>query len=227
MITLVIAAHPDDEVLGCVGSMLKWIRKGYEVHSVIKAEGITSREKKRNRGLNKKEINNLHQSAYKASEILQLSSMEILDFPDNRMDSIDLLDIIKVVEAKIEKLRPQRVVTHHGSDLNIDHRIVNEAVFTACRPQPKSLVRQILKFEVPSATNWESMTMSDPFKPNWFEDISTTLEFKIKALEAYSSEMREWPHARSVKSLISLAEHRGSLVGIDSAEAFILHRNII
>jgi len=227
MVILVIAAHPDDEVLGCGGSMIKWVKKGHEIHSVIMAEGVTSRDKKRNRILKKKEINLLHESTYKASEILQLSSVELLDFPDNRMDSFDLLDIVKVIEDKVDKYKPHRVVTHHGGDLNIDHRLVHEAVFTACRPQPGSSVKQILSFEVPSATNWGSLTMGSPFTPNWFEDITKTLEFKIKALEAYNSEMRKWPHARSIESLISLAKYRGSLVGVESAEAFILHRNII
>ena len=142
------------------------------------------------------------------------------------MDSIDLLDVVKEVEKKNEELKPDVVVTHHGGDLNIDHRIIHQAVITACRPQPGQTVKRILSFEVPSSTEWQSPSSGNPFVPNWFEDISDTLELKIKALEAYESEMRKWPHARSIKALEHLARWRGASVGAEAAEAFMLVREI-
>ena len=226
MIYLIIAAHPDDEVLGCGGSMVKWVKEGHEVHVLIMAEGATSRDKSRDRVAHQNELSHLAQSAKKAGEILGVQSVDLQDFPDNRMDSMDMLDVVKSVEEIIEKLQPEVVVTHHAGDLNIDHQITHQAVITACRPQPEQTVKRILTFEVPSATEWNSSTYVSPFTPNWFEDISDTLELKIKALEAYESEMQEWPHARSIKALEHLARWRGASVGAEAAEAFMLVREI-
>ena len=223
---LVIAAHPDDEVLGCGGSIAKWVKGGHEVHVLVMAEGATSRDKHRDRASRKETLSILAQSAKRAAEILGVETIELLDYPDNRMDSVDLIDVVKTVEEIIEKLQPAMVVTHHAGDLNIDHQITHQAVITACRPQPEQTVKRILTFEVPSATEWNSSTYVSPFTPNWFEDISDTLELKIKALEAYESEMREWPHARSIKALEHLARWRGASVGAEAAEAFMLVREI-
>ena len=142
------------------------------------------------------------------------------------MDSVDLLDVVKEVELFIEKLQPKVVVTHHAGDLNIDHQITHQAVITACRPLPGQTVKRILSFEVPSATEWQSSDYGRPFVPNWFEDISDALELKIKALKAYESEMRKWPHARSIKALEHLARWRGASMGVEAAEAFMLIRDI-
>ena len=223
---LIIAAHPDDEVLGCGGSMAKWSRDGSEMHVLIMAEGATSRDKSRDRVARQKELSHLAQSASKAGEILDVQSVELLNFPDNRMDSVDLLDVVKAIEDYVKKLQPEVVVMHHSGDLNIDHQIVHQAVMAAIRPQPSHCVKRILSFEVPSATEWKSPTAGNPFVPNWFEDISDTLELKIKALEAYKTEMREWPHARSVEAVKHLAKWRGASVGFEAAESFIILRQL-
>ena len=121
---LIVAAHPDDEVLGCGGSIAKWSNNGHNVNVLIMAEGATSRDKNRNRNSRKKDLSDLFKSAKKANNILGVKSLTLLDFPDNRMDSLDLLDIVKVVESHIAKLKPDVVVTHHSNDLNIDHQII-------------------------------------------------------------------------------------------------------
>jgi len=226
MTYLIIVAHPDDETLGCGGSMAKWTNEGHDVHVLIMAEGFTSRDRQRNRRSRTEELSSLAQSANHATKILGVKSINLLDYPDNRMDSVDFLDVVKSIEEVFEKLKPEVVVTNHIGDLNIDHRIVQQAVVTACRPQPGHTVKRILSCEVPSATEWQSPTDGRPFVPNWFEDISDMLELKIKALEAYKSEMREWPHARSIKALEHLARWRGSSVGVEAAEAFMLVREI-
>jgi LmbE family N-acetylglucosaminyl deacetylase len=223
---LIVAAHPDDEILGCGGSMAKWAKEGHEVHALIMAEGATSRAKHRDRESHTDELSMLAKSAKKASDILGVKFTELLDYPDNRMDSVDLLDVVKSIEDTIQKLKPKMVVTHHAGDLNIDHQITHQAVITACRPQPRQTLRRILSFEVPSATEWQSYTSVSPFIPNWFEDISDTLDLKIKALEAYESEMRDWPHSRSIKAVEHLARWRGASVGVEAAEAFMLVREI-
>jgi LmbE family N-acetylglucosaminyl deacetylase len=223
---LIIVAHPDDEVLGCGGSMAKWSQGGNDVHVLIMVEGITSRDKSRDRVTRQNELSHLAQSAKKAGKILGVQSVELLDYPDNRMDSVDLLDVVKTIEKYVEKLKPEVVMTHHAGDLNIDHQITHQAVITACRPQPGQTVKRILSFEVPSATQWQSPTIGNPFVPNWFEDISESLDLKMEALRAYQSEMREWPHPRSLRAVEHLARWRGALVGCEVAEAFMLNRFI-
>jgi N-acetylglucosamine malate deacetylase 1 len=223
---LIVAAHPDDEVLGCGGSIAKWSKDGNKVHVLIMAEGATSRDKIRDRDNRNIELSRLAKSANEAGMILGIKSIELLGYPDNRMDSIDLLDVVKLIEKYIEKIKPDVVVTHHSGDLNVDHQIIHKAVMTACRPQPVCTVKRILSFEVASSTEWQSPTINNPFIPNWFEDISDTLEMKIIALEAYKSEMCEWPHARSIKAVEHLAKWRGATVGCDAAEAFMLIREV-
>jgi LmbE family N-acetylglucosaminyl deacetylase len=224
---LVIAAHPDDEILGCGGTMARHIQRGDEVHVWILAEGLTSRDQVRNREERKAELSELAKAAHEANSILGVTSLNLHDFPDNRMDSLDRLDIIKKVESIINEYKPDTVYTHHVGDVNVDHKCIHEAVVTACRPIPGNhLVRDLLYFEVASSTEWQTAGSAAPFLPNWYVDISNTLELKLKALEAYNMEMREWPHARSVKALEHLARWRGANIGTEAAEAFIVGRHI-
>ena len=224
---LVIAAHPDDEVLGCGGSVAKWAEAGNEVHVVILAEGATSRDSARNPESRIEELSALEKSAQSAGKILGVTSVRLLNFPDNRMDSVDLIDVVKTIEGYVEKLKQEVVITHNSDDLNIDHQIVHQAVMTACRPMPRQSVKRILLFEVPSSTEWQSPTVGNSFVPNWFEDVSETLNLKIKALEAYKNEMLAWPHSRSIKAVEHLARWRGASIGFEAAEAFSLSRNLV
>jgi len=220
---LVVAAHPDDEVLGCAGAIALHSLNGDDVNVLILAQGISSRSS----GNDKKQLVRLRDAAERANKILGASSLTFENFPDNRMDSVDRLDIVKTVEVHIENLNPSIVYTHHAGDLNIDHQITHAAVITACRPMPNNQVVTILSFEVPSSTEWQAPSMSTAFQPNWYVDIGDTLENKIQALNAYKLEMRAWPHARSIVAVEHLARWRGSTVGVDAAEAFMLNRQII
>lgn len=226
MNVLVVAAHPDDEVLGCGATIAKHVLAGDEVRVVIMAEGVTSRDKKRDRASRIGELESLAKAASRANEILGSESLDLHDLPDNRLDSGDLLDIIQVVEKYIDKYKPKLVYTHHGSDLNIDHVMVHRAVVTACRPYPGQIVRGLLFFEVPSSTDWQVAGSKTMFSPDWFVEITSTLEKKIKALEAYGSEIRPWPHPRSSRAVENLARYRGSSSGLEAAEAFVLGRFI-
>ena len=224
---LVVAAHPDDEVLGCGATIAKHAKQGDEVNIVILAEGATSRDKKRNRKQRSSDLSKLSEAAYKAKEILGANSLTLHDFPDNRMDSVDLLDIVKVIENHVNRIEPEIIYTHHAGDVNIDHRRIQEAVVTACRPFPSQFVKTLLFFEVPSSTEWQTPASALPFVPNWFVDVSGTLAVKLQALEAYQSEMRPWPHVRSLDAVIHLARWRGASVGVESAEAFVSGRNLV
>ena len=226
MSILVVAAHPDDEVLGCGASVAKWAKAGNEVHVVILAEGATSRDATRNPEARIEELSTLAKAAQSAGEILGVTSVRLFNFPDNRMDSVDRLEVIKIGEEQIELVKPETVVTHHYGDINIDHQITHQAVVTACRPQPRESVRRLLVFEVPSSTEWQPPNTSPVFRPNWFEDVSKTLERKLQALEIYAEEMRTWPHSRSLQAVEHLARWRGSSVGYEAAEAFMLLREL-
>lgn len=223
---LVIAAHPDDEVLGCGGSIAKWSQKGNDVHILIMAEGATSRDVKRDPKMRDSELLHLKKMGQKSSVILGAKSIEFIDFPDNRMDSVEFLDIVKSIESHIKRVKPSVVVTHHLGDLNIDHQLIHKAVITACRPQPGSKIQKIISFEVSSSTDWQSTSNGIPFLPNYFEDVSEFIDLKLKALKVYKSEMRDWPHSRSIKAIKKLMQLRGSSVGLEAAEAFVLLRLI-
>lgn len=222
----IIAAHPDDEILGCGGTIAKHVKAGDEVHILILAEGITSRDKKRDPENRTEELSKLKKTAQDANKVLGVTSLEICDFPDNRMDSVDRLDVIKVVEEFIIKERPEIIYTHHSSDINIDHRCLSDAVVVAARPSPDSSVKLLLFFETASSTEWQVPANTANFAPNWWVDISKTLDLKMQALDIYQSEMRPWPHARSNESLKHLAHWRGASVGCYAAEAFVLGRHI-
>ena len=222
----VIAAHPDDEVLGCGATMARHAAAGDQVHVLIVAEGATSRGAKRNREEAATELSELALNARKAHAILGSASLELLEFPDNRLDSVDLLDVVKVVETFLGKVRPDTVYTHFPNDLNVDHRVVSEAVQVACRPEPAATVRNLLMFEIASSTEWR-IASSVSFTPDYFVDVSATLGKKMEALAAYASEMRPWPHARSLQAIEALARWRGASVGVQASEAFVLGRALV
>jgi N-acetylglucosamine malate deacetylase 1 len=224
---LVVAAHPDDEILGCGGTIAWHARRGDDVHVAILAEGLTSRDAGRDRQAKSKELGELAAIAVQANTLLGAKSVEVFDLPDNRMDSLDLLDIVKRVEALIGAKKPSIVYTHHPGDVNVDHQLTHKAVVTACRPQPGAHVKSLLFFEVLSSTDYQVPGVAPAFLPNHFVDISATLETKLKALEIYKGEMRAWPHARSLEAVEHLARLRGANVGLQAAEAFCLGRRIV
>jgi N-acetylglucosamine malate deacetylase 1 len=220
----VVAAHPDDEVLGCGAAIARHAIAGDSVHILILSEGVTSRDAVRSRARAEGQLSELASSARKAHAILGSTSLEMLEFPDNRLDGVDLLDVIKPIEAFLDKVHPEALYTHFPGDLNIDHRIVSEAVQVACRPVPGTTLKQLLMFEVASSTDWRAGSGS--FSPNYFVEIAATLELKRRALSAYASEIRPWPHARSLEAVEALARWRGASVGLSAAEAFVLGRGI-
>ena len=227
MNVLVIAAHPDDEVLGCGATIARHCQQGDIVRVLILAEGATSRSDNRNVDQWQVELSTLAQAAHKAGEILGTETVKLHGFPDNRMDSCDLLDIVKLIEAAIQEFRHELVYTHHVGDVNIDHRLIHEAVVVACRPQPGHPVKTLLFFEVVSSTEWQPSGSAPAFIPTWFVDIADTLTVKLEALAVYESELRPWPHPRSLEAVENLARWRGASVGIKAAEAFMLGRSLL
>jgi LmbE family N-acetylglucosaminyl deacetylase len=217
---LIVAAHTDDEALGCGGTIARHVAEGDVVYAVFIADGVSSRAK-----VNKDDLANRNFAAERAREILGIRKNFYLGLQDNRLDSYPLIDVIKPLESIIHQLNPNIIYTHHYGDLNIDHRITHQAVLTASRPIPGNSVTEIYAFEVMSSTEWS--TPSDrPFIPNYYVDIEKYLDTKINALNEYIDEMRDEPHARSIKSLNCLGSYRGYSVGLVAAEAFAVIRMI-
>lgn len=225
MSILVIAAHPDDEVLGCGGTIAKLAQENHDVYIAILGEGVTSRSEKREQA-NYKLIENLRDDSQQVAKLLGASDLFQFGLPDNRFDTLPLLDIIKLIENLLERVQPKVIYTHHHGDLNIDHAVLHRAVVTATRPVSGSPVQELYAFEVPSSTDWAHGQFPPVFRPTVFVDISATLEIKIQAMAIYKSEVRPFPHPRSAEALRAIAQSRGSSVGFEASEAFELVRAV-
>jgi LmbE family N-acetylglucosaminyl deacetylase len=198
--------------------MARHVANGDEVHVVFMADGVSSRNESKNADLEKR-----NRARDKAMGIIGVEHVHTLNFPDNRMDTVPLLDVVQALEKIISQVNPTRVYTHQRNDLNVDHQITHQAVLTACRPVPGSVAREILAFEVMSSTEWSFSNVLS-FTPNAFVDIGDFLNCKIRAMKAYNMELRPSPHPRSVQNIKAMATFRGNVVGLDAAEAFTVIR---
>ena len=222
---LTIAAHPDDELLGLGGTIRKRVNDGDKADCLILGEGLTSRGNDREQ-VSKESLKELYFDTYQAAEYIGYDNLYFSKLPDNRFDSVDLLDIIKEIEKIIKKVQPDIVYTHHYGDLNIDHQRTFEAVITACRPVGVYGVKEIYAFETPSSTEWNFQYGDKTFKPNLFVDITETIEAKLNGMNCYDSEKRGHPHPRSLKALKTIAARWGTVVGSEYVEAFELIRKV-
>ncbi len=224
---LVVAAHPDDESLGCGGTIARYAAEGAVVHILFLAEGVTARNPSADQSTARVEIEAREAAARAAASVLGAAEPVFIRNPDNRLDTVPLIELAKAVEAEVAACSPSTVLTHHGGDLNIDHRRVHEAVLTACRPLPGYPIRAIYGFEVASSTEWAMSEALAPFRPQRFVDIENTLDQKLKALKCYSAELRPFPHPRSERAIRSLAHTRGSATGVGAAEGFTVLRELV
>ena len=213
---LVVAAHPDDEVLGCGGTMAKLANQGHEIRTLLLGSGRADLS-------SPQEIQEIFEQSDSANSVLSgfKGGVSIYKFPDNAFDTVKLLDIVHVIEKHKELFRPDSIFTHSVHDLNIDHRITYQAVITATRPLKNECVRDIFSFEVLSSTEWNYPTR---FSPNFFMDISKTIDTKLQAMNCYKGELREFPHPRSLKGIRLNSEYWGMRVGHENTEAFELVR---
>ena len=234
MNVLIIAAHPDDEILGMGGTISKHTSQNDDVTIIYMATGITARRELSNdkyeiKNIPKitqkqwqKEINQLRIDAKKSAKLLSVKNVKFYDFPDNEMDGIQLLKVVKIIEKEIKETKPDRIYTNHYGDLNVDHKVVSNAVLTACRPSG-FLVKEILCFEVLSSTEW---SYPYNFSPNYFSNIEKHLTKKVNAMKLFKSEIREFPHPRSSENIRNVAARWGSVCGFKAAEAFEMIRKI-
>ena len=222
---MVVAAHPDDEILGCGGTIKKLVMRGFRVKTLILTKGISSRYSKNIKKINllQKKLNLM---SIKANKVIGVNNVKYFDLPDNQFDNRSLLTLIKILEKEIQIFKPRKIFTHFLNDLNIDHQYTSKAVLTAARPQDKYSVDEILFFEINSSTDYQINSNGLQFMPNYFVDISNTIKFKKKALEIYKSEMKKYPHSRSIKAVLNKNISIGNSVGLESCEAFQVARII-
>jgi LmbE family N-acetylglucosaminyl deacetylase len=211
---LVIAAHYDDELLGLAGTLKKLIDKGDKVVSIITALG------------RKEEEHHIQQFALKANQEIGIKELIFLEHPNLELEMMPLHVLTKELEKLIETYNPDKIFTHHYGDLNRDHQITFKAVLTATRPLPNKKPIEILTYETVSSSEWNIATTDKTFKPNYYVDITSTINAKLAALKHYDVEMREFPHPRSYKGIKHLASYRGMTVGVPYAEAFEIIRSV-
>ncbi len=214
---LVVAAHPDDEVLGVGGTIPLIKEQGGNVSVVIVTDGSSTQYADDPDILARKQ-----QHAEKANRILGTDELIQWDFPDMRLDTVEHCQLNQAFESLIHQQRFDTVFVQNGDDINMDHQLIYKSVMVATRPLPDQPVNQVLSYQVNSSTEWGGRTQNTIFCPNFFVDISRTLETKLAAMEVYEDELREYPHPRSIQALRQRAMVYGNEVGYESAEPFKL-----
>jgi N-acetylglucosamine malate deacetylase 1 len=220
MNVVVIASHPDDEVLGVGGTLAAHALGGDKVFPIIVADGNPVR-------YDEARSAELRDACRKCCATLGIEPPEFLGFPDQRLDTFAQIDINKALEEQLQRRQPQVVYAHHAGDMNRDHQVLHECAMVACRPKPGAFVTRVLVYSVPSSSDWAPQIPGRSFVPNWFVDISATLTRKLAALEHYKSETPPFPHPRSLRAIETQARFWGSSVGVEAAEPFMLMRNVV
>lgn len=218
----VVAAHPDDELIGVGGTILKHISNGDKIQILIICEGKSSRYMKFE-DMDRSILDYYHGETTSAMKIMKIDNYQVCNYPNNRLDTMPLLDIIKTIQNYLDEFKPDVVYTHSYTELNIDHLIINKAVVTAVRALPDSYVRELLFFTTLSSTE-QARAIGKYFEPNIFVDISPFIEKKLEALSCYQSELRMSPHPRNTELIRANDRVCGSKVGIEYAEEFMIGR---
>jgi LmbE family N-acetylglucosaminyl deacetylase len=216
---VVLGAHPDDEILGAGGTLARHVMAGEEVHAIVVADGASSRASDEMRVA-------LEKDAARAAETIGFASIRLQSLPDQRLDTVSFVDLTQIIESILDDIQPHVVYTHFPGDVNVDHGLVARATWTACRPYARPQVRRFAVFETPSSTEWAWPVNDSSLQPNLFVDITETLDTKIAAMECYQSELREYPHPRSSRSLRERAASWGSQVGRLAVEPFRILRDV-
>ncbi len=226
---LVIAAHPDDEVLGVGGTIVRLVENGFEAHVLFATTGITARyaDQEAYADSIQTQITQLKRDVASTKEILGIHTHYFLEYPDNRLDTVALMDLTHSIRGIVQEVQPKIVFTHHHGDYNWDHRIVFEATLMACRANAGETYPELLyAYEVLSSTERNLQNAAFGFFPNVYVDVTHSIEQKIAALQCYSTELGKYPHPRSAEAVRNKALCRGSEVNMKYAEAFHLIRQL-
>jgi LmbE family N-acetylglucosaminyl deacetylase len=216
---VVVGAHPDDEILGAGGTLARHVMDGDEVHAIVVADGASSRAPDEMKVA-------LEKDATRAAETIGFASIRLQSLPDQRLDTVPFIDLTQIIESILNDIQPHVVYTHFPGDVNVDHGLVARATWTACRPYTRPQLRRFAVFETPSSTEWAWPVNDSGLRPNHFVDITETLDRKIAAMECYKSELRDYPHPRSSRSLRERAAYWGSQVGRLAVEPFRILRDV-
>ena len=223
----IVAAHPDDEILGCGGTILKHINDGDNVKVLFISEGVSVRYENSSDPKCLKEIEKRKKSAIQASKIGKYEIVDFMNLKCLELGSYPHTYISNEIIRNFKKYNPEIVYTHFENDLNIDHHHTFFSTFVACRPNNSFFVKKLLSFEIPSSTDWGIINNNKNFCPNYFVDINKFLKKKLKLLDCYKYEMRKAPHPRAIKNIKALSNYRGGIVGVENAEAFIVNKIIV
>jgi N-acetylglucosamine malate deacetylase 1 len=219
---LVVAAHPDDETLGAGGTIARFARQGDDVSVCIVCDGVTARHS---------EVDRQKECAERACEVLGVSRVIFCDLPDQRLDGLSLVDVIAPIERCVAEIRPDVVLTHFEEDVNQDHGVVFNATMVATRPSPGASVQTVMCYETASSTEWAAPFTGKTFAPNLYIDITDTLDKKVEAMSVYAdthvSELKPFPHPRSLEAVEIYARRHGVAVGAEAAEPFMLVRGVV
>ncbi len=214
---LVIAAHPDDETLGCGGTIARHVEAGDQVHVVVVTDGSSAQYPGDQAKLTRK-----HDEARAAMKILGVTDLVLGAMPDMRLDTVPSVELSRFLTDHIRRIEPHVVYTHHAADINIDHRLVFDATLVATRPTGASRLQRVYAYEVASSTDWGEAHPYRGFQPNSFIDISAVLDRKLRALAEYKTELRPAPHPRSLSVIEAYARAWGARAGLHAAEAMVL-----
>jgi len=227
---LIICSHPDDEILGCGGTIAKHINNKDIVKVIYTHEGCSSRYNiKKNKKIKKKinlEIKERKEMAIKVSKFLKFKIIDFYDYENLNYRKFEFLELVKKIDRDIKIFKPTIIYTHNEFDLNEDHKITFKATINACRPNNSHIVNEIYTFETPSVTEWANTFYQNKFNPDYFVDIDKFFNTKIKALKIYEKEMRKFPHPRSKEFINALSVYRGGSVYLNKAESFKTIRKI-
>jgi LmbE family N-acetylglucosaminyl deacetylase len=212
---LVVAAHPDDEVLGSGGTLIRHFKSGDEIRTLIVCSGQPIRYRE---GEHEQAEDSQRAAHYLGAHTIGLG------FPDQRLDAGSNLELIQAIERQVQDFEPNVVYTHHWGDVNADHVRIAEAVDVATRPYSAPSVERLYAFETASSTEWTAGSRNRAFTPNVFSDIAQELDRKLDAMRCYRSELRPYPHPRSLRALRERAAYWGSVANMSAAEPLMLLR---
>ena len=216
---LIIAPHPDDEVLGCGGTIVKHVSKGDEVVLCVVTKAYPPE-------WSETELKQRKEEVLRVNRILNIQKTYFLDLPTVKLDTIPQKELNDSIFHIIDEVKPEVIYAPYKGDLNKDHQLVFDAVMVATKPKLDNMIKELLCYETLSETEWSAHVSHNAFIPNVWVDISTTLETKLKAMSEYKSEIKEFPHPRSLKGISILSQVRGTAIGVEAAEAFMLIREV-